>query len=99
MQDYVTERTACLIALSCNHKNHQRTVPDNDYGSYTGSNAMLLIRSHATRIKMQSVLSKMKNISLLRSAAIIMIVIAMMEHGSLQARVIGVVTSVICKIP
>ena len=41
----------------------------------------------------------MKNISLLRSAAIIMIVIAMMEHGSLQARVIGVVTSVICKIP
>lgn len=58
MQDYVTERTACLIALSCNHKNHQRTDPDNDYGSYTGSNAMLLIRSHATKIEMQAVFSK-----------------------------------------
>lgn len=78
---------------------HKLTVPYDDYSSSAKSDAMTLIRSHATRIKMQSVLSKMKNISLLRSAAIIMIVIAMMEHGSLQARVIGVVTSVICKIP
>ena len=42
----------------------------------------------------------MKNICLLRSTAIIMIDIALMEHGTVQAIVIGVtVALVICKIP
>ena len=45
-----------MLALSNNHK---LTVPSNDlYGSYPGSEATLLIRSHVTKIEMQAVLSK-----------------------------------------
>ena len=47
-----------MIALSCNHKNHKQTLPHNDYCSYAGSDALLLIRSHGTKIEMQAFLSK-----------------------------------------
>lgn len=47
-----------MLALSCNHKYHKPDVPCSDYGGYAGSDAMVLIRWHATKIEMWAVLSK-----------------------------------------